>query len=178
MLKNLAVSRKSIIFAASNLNNRRIMNKKVNVIYSDIYDEKDYDEGFKEYCEDNGLNEEKTDIYDYIHDSLRDWLECEHVNLDKPCGTIIAIANLGLWNGRRSGYGIIRVGKVNGIFSISGHYDNVTFYCDRYNVKAELYHHDGVNYIEFREVKENVNPQPLLDRLFKQEEVTRELIRS
>jgi len=149
-----------------------------NIIYSDFCDEEDYKEGFEEWCEINELDPKDCDIHDYIADANYEWLNAEIANLKADCGDILAIADLGLWNGRRSAYKVIRGGKVNGIISntiISGY--DVKVYCDRYNVRGEQHHHDGVNYIEFREIKPNVNIQPLLDRLYNQEEVTREMIR-
>lgn len=150
---------------------------KKHIIWSSLdRDEENWKESFEEHCEINELDMEKEDIYEYISDMLGEYFQDEMSNLSVPCGDILVIADLGLWNGRHSAYKIIRSGKVNGILGVDT-MDDAEFYCDQYNVLADIYHHDGCNHLEFREIKKGVNIQPLLDMLYNQEEVSRDIIR-
>lgn len=153
------------------------MKKQKVTIFSTIIDDiEEYRDGFEEWCEDNGLDPNKESIYDFGADSIRNWCEAEFMNLNVECGDILEIADLGLWDGRHSAYNIINKGKLNGILNSHG-CDDFDIYCDRYNVKGTFHHHDGVNYIEYRLIKPNVDITPLTRRLYNQEEVTREMIR-
>lgn len=147
-------------------------------IFSSFYDVEEWIEPFNEYCETNGLDKNEVDIYDFIHSCLRDFYDDEVSNLDIKCGDIIAIADLGLWNGRFSAYKIITTKNVNGIFKVNTE-DDCEFYCDQYNVKADIYHHDGCNHITFREIVEGHSREleRLKKSLYNQEEVTKEMIR-
>lgn len=154
-------------------------NKKLeHIIFETFYDIDDWKDDFNDWCEINELDKDKEDIYDYIHEGIDIWRDDEILNLNIPIeGDVLAIADLGFWDGRKSGYQIVNKQNVNGIFNIGRNYDDVKFYCDQYNVKAELYHHDGVHYVEFREIRNNKNIQRLLDKLYNGENVSRETIR-
>lgn len=129
------------------------------------------------YKEDAELNEWEEDIenennlWEYIDETLTQYLDNEHTNLDKSIdGRILAIADLGLWNGRRQGYKILG-NNANKIFDISEDYNE--YYSDGYNIKAACAHHDGTNYIEYRVIREDRNIQNLLDAIYNGEEITR-----
>lgn len=130
-----------------------------------------FQEAYEEHLEANGLDKRQYDIWDFIHDDLQYWLECEWAILNIPTsGRIIVIADLCMWDGRRQGYQIF--GKnVNEIFR--HHYDYTEWYSDGYNIKAVDVHHDGVNYYEFREIREDRNIQNLLDAILSGEKITR-----
>lgn len=151
---------------------------KKRIICTSLYDieKEEWEEAFEEWCEDNGLDKDEQDIDSFVQETLAMYAEDEAANLNVKCGDILVIADLGLWDGRHSAYKIIKRGKVNGIFDINT-YDNYEYYCDAYNVKANIHHHDGCNHIEFRVIKPNVNIKPLLDALYNQMEVSREMIR-
>ena len=152
---------------------------KERIIYNTLYNVNDWRKDFKEYCEINGLDEDNENIHDFIVENLNDWFYHVINKFNKPIdGDILVIADLALWNGRHSGYEIIHASKLNDIFNVCENYDDVKFYYDRYNVKADLYHHDGCNHVEFRLIKKNKNIQPLLDKLYNQKECSREEIRN
>lgn len=134
----------------------------------------DYQETYEEHLELNDLDGSKYDLWDFIHDDLQNWLECERANLNIPTdGRIICIADLGLWDGRHQGYQVF--GKnVNEIFC--QHYEYTEWYSDGYNIKAVDVHHDGTNYYEFREIREDRNAQNLLDAIYNGEEITRKML--
>ena len=100
-------------------------------------------------------------------------LEDERMNLDiETDGEIIAIADTGLWNGRRMGYKEIG-NNVKNIFDISGDY--VEWYSDGKNIKCTAHHHDGTNYIEYREIRKGKNIEKLKELIYS-EEATPEII--
>lgn len=92
------------------------------------------------------------------------YLYDERDNLYIPLSNnVIALADLGLWNGRKSGYKIL--GKnVNCIFDISE--DENHYYADGRNIRAKCVHHDGTNYILFRKLKDGVGINQIENLLF------------
>ena len=134
----------------------------------------DWKEGYKEIAEENGWDEDTDDennLWRYIDEELDRYLDDERVNLDVPTdGRIIAIADLGLWNGREQWYEILD-GNAKNIFSISEDYNE--YYSDGYNIRANCVHHDGVNRILYRVIREDRNIQNLLDAIYNGEEITR-----
>lgn len=89
-------------------------------------------------------NSEDTDS-DISFDDERD-------NLNQPVnGDIVAIADLGLWNGRHMGYKIVGKNVRDILHTHCGEF--VKYYCDRYDVKCNDTHHDGTNYYTFRLLK-------------------------
>lgn len=115
--------------------------------------------------------EDEHNLWNYINDTLSMYLEDERCNLNVPTeGRILAIADLGLWHGRVPGYRIF--GKnVNCIFDTSEEYTE--WYSDGYNIKSVESHHDGINYLEFRVIREDRNIQNLLDAIYNGEKITR-----
>ena len=93
------------------------------------------------------------------------YLYDERSNLYIPLSTnVIALAALGLWNGRKSGYKIL--GKnVNCIFDISE--DENHYYADGRNIRAKCVHHDGTNYILYRKLKDGVTVEQIESLLLK-----------
>lgn len=78
---------------------------------------------------------------------------------------ILVVADLGLWNGRRSDYHILSGSKVADIFGVQCG-DLVTYFADAYNVCCEDIHHDGINRYIFRELRDfDGYCQPLLNAL-------------
>ena len=123
--------------------------------YPDVTDE---NEKFRIVSEDNDEN-----------------LYCERANLNIPCGTIIAIADIGRWNGRRSGYKLIESGNLKDI--LYSDMDYVKWYADRYNVRAEMHDHDGSTYVLYREIRDDVNIDNLLERLYSGKPVSSRMLR-
>lgn len=131
----------------------------------------DYQEAYNEHLEANGIDENRCNLWDFIHDDLKNWLECEKDNLNiKTDGRILVIASLGLWDGRKQAYRILDK-NVNCIFD--SREDYTEWYSDGYNIRSIEVHHDGVNYLEFREIREDRNIQNLLDAIHNGEKITR-----
>jgi hypothetical protein len=127
----------------------------------------------EEYSEDypNGVDDSR--VTDEVYDRIDMEFEDEESNLYKQLdGRILAIASMGLWNGRKSGYKILG-NNLNEVLTSSIGCDEKEVYCDAYNVYAEGYHHDGRNHVEFREIREDRNIENLLDKIYSGKEVTR-----
>ena len=151
--------------------------KKLTIWSNRDINPEDWVEDYKETAKINGWDEDTDDennLWDYIHDTLAQYLDDECTNLNIPTeGRILVIADLGLWDGRHQGYQIF--GKnVNQIFK--QHYDYTEWYSDGYNIKAVDVHHDGTNYYEFREIREDRNIQNLLDAIYNGEKITRKML--
>jgi len=135
-----------------------------------------YEKDAKEILLENDIPEEEIteeqvtqEIYDDIDFSFED----EESNLYKVLdGRILAIANMGLWNGRRAGYKVLGH-NLNEVLTSTIGCDEKEVYCDAYNVCAIGYHHDGRNYVEFREIREDRDIDRLLNKIYNNEEVTR-----
>lgn len=130
----------------------------------------------EEYGEDypDGVDDERVtdEVYDRIDMSYED----ELMNLNRTLdGEVIAIADIGLWYGRRSGYQILK-NNLNEVISFSLSCDERKVYCDRYNVKAYGYHHDGSNEVVFREVRPNRDINRLLDKIYNGETISQRTI--
>jgi hypothetical protein len=133
----------------------------------------DYQEAYKEHLELNDIDASRYRLWDFVDDDLQNWFECEQTNLNIPTdGRILVIADIGAWDGRHQGY---RIGtsrrNINEIFD--RHYDYTEWYSDGYNIRAIDVHHDGVNYYEFREIREDRNIQNLLDAIYNGEKIGR-----
>ena len=105
-------------------------------------------EDYNAECRDEN---ERLDFYaaaelneEYRHDEI--------ANLESAnAGEILAIADLDLWNGRRSGYTTYE--KLTDVLKAMLHYDAyIRFYVDEYGeFRGRFTHHDGTNYITYRE---------------------------
>lgn len=140
------------------------MKSNERIIWQNIdIDIKDYEEFLQEVYPDI------TDDYDKLSlclDLNNDYLDDERINLDiQLSNPIIVIADLGLWNGRRSGCSIIDSGNINDIL-YSNDCDYCKWYADRYNIRFTGHHHDGTNYYMYREVKDMDKIDILTDKLY------------
>lgn len=89
------------------------------------------------------------------------------VELDGGYGCIICIADLGLWDGRKSGYKMIGGKTVNQILTVQqGDYFKVFYDSETDDVKAVDTHHDGTNYYTFREIRHNMDITILQERIY------------
>ena len=142
------------------------------VIWSSDIDLEDYKEVFEEEYPDVTNESEMYGIANDMNDMA---LEDERLNLDIQLeNDILAIADIGCWNGRKTGYKIIESGNIQDILYGDG--EGAEWYSDGYNIKATLYGHDGTSYVEYREIRPNRNIQNLLDKLYNNEPVSRAMI--
>ena len=131
---------------------------KKHIIWSNVdLDIDDWRYGYKEYLEINEMDDkdpnDENAIYEWMIETNDMYLDDERMNLNKEVdGRILIIADLGLWNGRKSGYKILGA-NIKDIFNINPRgFDYAEFYGDGYNIKATEHHHDGTNYAELREL--------------------------
>ena len=102
-------------------------------------------------------------LYEKMVEINAEYLGDEKMNLNQPIGgTMLVIADLGLWDGRRSGYREIRDAKLSDCLDYR--YDSAEWYVTR---DGELCgtqaHHDGTNYYVYRKVKDDVTEDALAD---------------
>lgn len=64
---------------------------------------------------------------------------------------IVVIADLGLWNGRKSGYKVIESGNISDCLVNDSDY--CEWYCDSNNFRCTAHHHDGTNHYLYRMFK-------------------------
>lgn len=128
---------------------------------------------------------EITDEYEkirLIEELNASYLDDERVNLDHivESGMIIAIADLGLWFGHRSGYRLIQSGNISDCLQ-DLNCDLIRWYVDKNgDLRCCAHHHDGVNHYLYREIKPSVSDtqidhftSKILDDTFTQRDVTR-----
>lgn len=157
------------------------------IIYSDNYC--DYNDDYLMYvreriadieeCEVGEVDEHE--VYEYWLDEvglMADEFEATLRYINKRiCGDIVAVGGLGLWNGRVQGYRVFR--NFNEIVRCCEDYN--TFEIDRYNnLNLKAIHHDGTNYVVFRELKSDLSDVQIdnfLDKIYCGKATKRDLTR-
>jgi len=133
-------------------------NKKIWTIWDN---NQSYDE-WKENMINDGYEDEELS-YDFFCDDLSEQLNCERLNLNiNVDGYIVVFANMGLWNGKHNGAGIIGTNVKDILYSEC---DYVHWYCDRYNVRCDAAHHDGTNHYLYRVAKDKETAERLIDKI-------------
>lgn len=128
-----------------------------------------------DYMEENSLEKDSTvpddsEIFSWAEELNGEYLEDERVNLNKFVnGAILVIADIGRWNGRFKGYKILSNNIKDILFSDS---ENCEWFSDGYNIRSIEHHHDGTNYLLFREIRNDRNIDNLLDKIYKGEEIS------
>ncbi|MCR5635556.1 MAG: hypothetical protein K6F76_00015 [Clostridiales bacterium] len=98
-------------------------------------------------------NERINRMYELNSDYLDD--ERRNLSIQLSC-PIIVIADLGLWDGRKSGYKEIQSGNIKDCLYSDCDYN--TWYVDKNgDFRCEAIHHDGTNYYLYRTYKDNVS---------------------
>ena len=139
----------------------------------DLKEIEDFEKHARENLEYYGVEDITEDkiqqeVYEDIDLFFRDEIE----NLDKKLdGRVIAIADLGLWDGRRQGYKILG-NNLNEVVSSTMGCDEKEVYCDAWNVRAVGYHHDGRNYVLYRELREDRNIDNFLEKIYNNETIS------
>lgn len=140
---------------------------KKHLIYTDDYS---YYKGIAiENLQDNDIEVSQENINDEIYFLMDEYLQNEKDNLNYPTD-IIAIADIGLWNGRVKGYKLLK--NLNQIFDIGADYND--FYVEGVTLKATCIHHDGTNYISFYVIDLSKNGvQEFLDDIYYQRKINK-----
>lgn len=128
------------------------------------FDTDEWKESFEDYIQANELDinpNNENALYDYIQET--NWMYLDDLKSElniKLKNPIIVIANLGLWNGRHSGYKLINSGNIKDCFYSSCDY--AEWSVDGYgNLVSEQSHHDGTNYLVYRELKEGLSEKQI-----------------
>lgn len=121
------------------------------IIYTDEIDLADWSDFLEEVAPDA----DESTQWALVCDEVSELYDCEHTNLDRILpGHIVAVYDLGLWNGRRRG---VRVLDSN-LNSILGYCEDCNeWYVDDGEVWSANAHHDGTNYVNYRFLPETEN---------------------
>lgn len=136
------------------------MSGKKHVIWSsdiNLEDWKDFlDEERSQIMEWYNTEPSEDELLERAYDLNNDYLEDNRANFSKIYGTFIAFADVGTWRGARKGYKLFENTTMDRLFySIGGSIEDAEWFVDQYDMKSIQYHHDGRNYITFREVKDD-----------------------
>lgn len=126
--------------------------------------------------EDKITDEDDYAVTERLYEDINMTYDDEKLNLNKKLpNNIIAIADMGLWDGRHRGGKVLR-NNLNEVLYY-GSCDDLYVYVDRYDVHAEMAHHDGTHFVTYRMVKEGIDAEELLDKLvyngLSKQEITR-----
>lgn len=126
------------------------MNENCKLIWTSEVDVDDWDGYFLEV----NPNLDRDERYVAAAEINQSYLDDERTNLNIVLKhPIIAIADMGLWYGRRPGYRIIESGNIADCLQSTT--DVVCWYVDEHNeFCSDQCHHDGTNYVVYRELKE------------------------
>ena len=155
--------------------------KSERIIYQSAYFSKETLEeialDYKEELIANGASTERIEelianedaLYEHQADRHDIWCNDEMCNLDTEINTkIIAIASVGLWNGRHTGYKELSY-NLSDIFRVWDSCDYIKLSQKNGNIIGKGIHHDGTNYVTFRKWVDNVsdeNKDKVLDALY------------
>ena len=119
----------------------------------------DWRDDLLEQCPDSSEDE----LLRMMYDTNNDYLDDERINLNIQLDqTIIIIADLGLWYGRRTGYKEIDSGNIRDC--LYSDCDYVTWYVDKNgDFRCNACHHDGTNHYLYRVYKSNATDDQIED---------------
>lgn len=139
----------------------QVQEEEKHIIWSNLnLDIKDW----REFLEEEYPDRTEDEYYDLMRELNDGYLDDERMNLDVQLSTpILVCADLGLWNGRKSGYRMIDSGNISNCLD-SG-FEDVEWYVDRQgDLRSTAIHHDGRNHYLYRAVREHV-PDWKVERL-------------
>lgn len=112
----------------------------------------DYEE-WKDWMEEEYPTLSEDERVAMMYEENGHYLEDERLNLDIQLSQpILVVADLGLWNGRRTGYKEIPSGNIRDC--LYSDYDYTTWYVDRNgDFRCDDTHHDGTNHYLYRVYK-------------------------
>ena len=122
------------------------------------------------FGEEVDLSDERID--ERFWDELDMFYNDEKSNMSQKLpNNIIAIADVGRWDGRKNGYKLMG-DNLNEVLYF-GDCDDIHVYCDRYDIHSIMAHHDGRHYVTYRMIKEGVDEDRVIDKILKGEDVSR-----
>lgn len=143
------------------------------IIYNNLdFPAENLEEDYAILCEENEIEKSEIGFTKYVFDYLTDWFYAERENLRIPCGDILVIADLGLWNGRVPGYKILTGKMVSEI--LFGENICVIYDEEKGDVTGEEHHHDGTNYYLFRELRDGIDHKEFLESVLCGKEISKQ----
>lgn len=132
----------------------------------------DWRDGYIEFCEFNNITPGgDNDLYDWMMDTNFNYLDDEYYNLNSTIvEQILVIGDIGRWNGRVTGYKILKTRNLNEILNLTD--DQFEIYGDGKNICATGSHHDGINYYLYRAIRPGRDIEKLLDAIYNGETIT------
>lgn len=140
------------------------MKKYAHMIWTDDPYLTEYIEDYKKRLEEEIPGEldgyTESEIYQRMAEENADWLDDERCNLDIDLNyPIIAIVDLGFWNGRHTGYSVMR--STNLKDCLYGHCRggdsyNTFYVSDDGEFCQDETHHDGTNHYMYRIVRDDL----------------------
>ena len=126
----------------------------------------DWIDDIKESLDECGVDYSKWEEYKFYEEmlDLNDmYFEDEKSNLNIPTeGRIIEIADVGLWDGRRMGYNLLNEHNIKACLNFKRDCEYAEWWVDSHNnLRSKQTHHDGTNYILYREVKPEITSDQL-----------------
>lgn len=133
------------------------MSGKKHVIWSSNINLEDWKDFFEEeraqLIEEYGTEPSEDELLERVYGINNVYLEDERDNFSKIYGTFIAFA----WRGVRKGHRLFENTTMDKLlYCIGGSIEDAEWFVDQYDMKSIQRHHDGTNYITFREVKSGV----------------------
>lgn len=130
------------------------MKKEKHIIWSNYFlDYDDWKDELEEQYPDLSEDERVSLMYEINSDYLGDERMNLNIQLDRP---ILVIGDLGLWDGRRSGYKEIESGNIRDCLYADTDYS--TWYVDKLgDLRCDAIHHDGTNHYLYRAYKDGVS---------------------
>ena len=114
-----------------------------------------YQARYQDYLVENELTAEEFNIDSYIEEES--WMEWEELKIDlniEVDNNIVVIADLGLWNGRVTGYKFLGSNIADCFYTECA---RAKWYVGSYDFHSTHSHHDGTNFLTYRVVKNGVD---------------------
>ena len=99
----------------------------------------------------------ENELVEMMEKDNYEYLRLERFNLDIQLShPIIRIDDIGRWNGRQNGYGLIQSGNIADCLQTE--LDSAEWYVDELgDLRCRAIHHDGTNYYLYRAIKSDVS---------------------
>lgn len=120
-----------------------------------------YYDSWKDYLKAEYPDMNDSELNELMYEINQNNLSDQRINLDillnRP---IIVIADLGFWNGRKSGYKVIESGNISDCLYSDCDYNK--WYVDKYgDLRCTAVHHDGTNYYLYRSFKDSASERQI-----------------
>lgn len=160
-----------------NHKNEKVKDTVKHIIYTTEYDVDEYIEQHKEDAEELGIDiNDREDCELGALENNQIWLEAEQYNLPhNRIGMIVGIAKIGRWDGQKTGFAEYENISIADLLpKMLGRDGDTEIYVENGELKAKQTHHDGTNYIIYREVINIELWSKLRVKLYNQQTFSRE----